>query len=285
MMKNNGCLLIAFGEAHLVLSLISIKSLKKHHPELKVQLITNIAINLDVFDFWNSGSDIKTFLEMDTDMNRAIKTDLIAYTAFDNTLFIDSDTLIAGDINNIFEFSKQFDIGIKLNWRPQMISDKSQFEITEELSVGDFPHWNSGVIFFTQNEQSRLFFATWHQNYAEMGSPYDQPSLAKTIYSMPDLRFISLDERWNSSGPVFNRRKWSRWVKIFHYTNMITPHIFKEVQKLSHILELQNIKTDNAVALLRSRIKHRRNRLGFFRSLLISIILRYNCVVTNNRIY
>ena len=285
-MKNSaGCLFLAFGEAHLVLSLVAIRSLKEKNSNLSIQLITNVDVNLDCFDFWDNDFDVLTHLTLETDKNRLIKTNLIEYTVFDKTLFIDSDALINGNICKIFEFSKKFDLGIKLNWRPQTIKEKSNYRISKNLSVGEFSHWNSGVILFNRNASTKLFFKKWQENFVEISSPFDQPSLAKTLYSMPELKFISLDERWNSSGPVFNRQKWSRWVKIFHYTNMITPKVFNEIEKLDSVLKLQNIKTDKAVALLKSRIERRRKRLGFFRSSLISLLLRYNSLYNKNLIY
>ena len=284
MKTSAGCLFVAFGEAHLVLSLIAIRSLKEKNGDLSVQLITNVDVNLNSFDFWNSDFDYLTYLNLDTDKNRLIKTNLIEYTKFDKTLFIDSDSLINGDICKIFEFSEKFDLGLKLNWRPQTIEEKSNYQITKNLSVGDFSHWNSGVILFNNNASIKSFFRNWQENFVDMASPFDQPSLANTLYSMPELRFISLDERWNSSGPVLNRKKWSQWVKIFHYTNMITPQVFNEIKKLEPILHRQNISTDKAVVLLKSRIERRRKRLGLFRSAVISFLLRLNSLNNKNLI-
>jgi hypothetical protein len=285
MKPSTGCLFVAFGEAHLVLSLIAIRSLKEKNGDLSVQLITNVDVNLDFFDFWDSNVDTLTHLTLETEQNRLIKTNLIEYTVFDKTLFIDSDALINDDISKIFEFSEKFDLGIKLNWRPQTIEEKSRHQVSKNLSVGDFSHWNSGVILFTKNASTTSFFTEWRHNFVELGSPFDQPSLAKTLYSMPDLRFISLDERWNSSGPVFNRQGWSRWVKIFHYTNMITPQIFVEIKNLEPALKQQNINTSEAVTLLKLRIERRRKRLGFLRNLLISFLLRYNGLNSSKMVY
>ena len=74
-------------------------------------------------------------------------------------------------------------------------------------------------------------------------------------------------------------------MKVFHYTNMITPKILSDVSQFHDELKMQKIDTNKAIDLLKNRIQRRRQRLGFLRNLLIRIVLRYNSIINRQAIY
>lgn len=104
-------------------------------------------------------------------------------------LFIDSDTVIAGSLEDIDKTDA--DIAAVLDSHrigKEILAFKYDFQMVKEafgMSIKDDDYYfNSGVIFVKDNEKTRLFFADWYDNWKysafQKNLSVDQPSLFVT---------------------------------------------------------------------------------------------------------
>jgi len=107
----------------------SIDSVKQYHPELPIHI------------------------EKLKDGGKINKTRICNITPFDETVFLDNDTVVMGRLDFAFEKAKQYGLACVINECPwaRRYSDK-------RLS-GDMIEYNSGVLFFTK--KAKPVFDTW----------------------------------------------------------------------------------------------------------------------------
>lgn len=108
-------------------------SIKKYHPELE-----HVVIKLDEDPNKNINLDLK-----------ALMFDL---SPFDETLFLDIDTVVMGRLDFGFEMARQHKLAISLCESPWARRYTSLFQ-------GDEIEYNTGVIFF--NNDSKFIFDKW----------------------------------------------------------------------------------------------------------------------------
>lgn len=113
---------------------------------------------------------------------------------FDNTLFLDYDTYVLGDISEIFtvmedgafHMAMAHDVG-----RPS----SCPFGSTIPFAVRMF---NTGVLAFRKFPQVDKVFEDWWRYMLEMDNAWgDQPCFMKAVYNNHDLRFLTLPCEWN----------------------------------------------------------------------------------------
>ncbi|MFK8035743.1 MAG: putative nucleotide-diphospho-sugar transferase [Hyphomicrobiales bacterium] len=228
MSKTSGIIYLAFGSPYLVMALRSIRSLRKTNPDLPICLVTNLAIAKTDIPLLRD-DDTLAVLEEDQANNRAIKTSINTISPYDRTLFLDCDTVVLGALDTGFRFLDDFDLAFRLNPYPQTRKGKADVTIMEGLTVGDCPHWNSGVMFFAKRPAADQFFQSWNENFHSLASPYDQVALVRTIFNDP-ARVLSLDTKWNASDPILGRKKWRARTKVFHYASNISNRLDQELQ-------------------------------------------------------
>ncbi|MCH5240193.1 MAG: hypothetical protein J1F38_08210 [Muribaculaceae bacterium] len=172
--------------------LISILSLKKHNPLAEVVVITDR-------DTKESLEEKKSLiLETDVEFvevvipnrfnkkcrSRYLKTTLPEYLK-DSFLYIDSDTVINGDLTEVEKF--EYDLGAvydrnengEFNRYMELHLNKSGIEDIDKLVF-----FNGGVIFARNSDNTRNFFKDWHRlwlaYHEKLSLEIDQISLLKT---------------------------------------------------------------------------------------------------------
>ena len=263
--RNNGVLYIAFGVAYLAMTLVSFASLRKTNSSVNVHVVTNIAFDFTTVDGWDSNRDSFIFLDMPTEDNRKVKCALDQHTPFQRTIFLDCDTVVLKDLSMAWDLLDEFDIAIKQNANPQRDPRKADPVIFRGYRAGALPHWNSGVVLFRKNDKTRKFFERWWAAYTEGGLPFDQVALAKTILAGGSEKFLSLDGRWNCSGPTVGRKRWLQSAMIFHYTTMMTPSVISELRSVDRYLVRSGLTARDVESAIISRRMSRRKSLGFAR--------------------
>lgn len=179
----------------------AIKSAEYHHPELPIHV-----------ERLDTGSKIT-------------KTTMFEISPFEETLFLDNDTVVLGRLDYGFEKARQFGLACCINENPwaRRFGDA-------KLS-GDVVEYNSGVLFFT--ERAKAVFDTWHAIFSEVDSSLlhyqdkqlcrmpatDQASFALAIERTGFLPFV-LPQNWNFRPQWY--RSWFGPVKIWH-DNMDVP--------------------------------------------------------------
>lgn len=228
MSETSGIIYLAFGSSYLVMALRSIRSLRKTNPDLPVCLVTNLKITKADIALLRD-DDALVVLQEDQANNRAIKTSINTISPYDQTLFLDCDTVVLGALDTGFRFLDDFDLAFRLNPYPQTRKGKADVTVLEGLTVGDCPHWNSGVMFFAKRPAADQFFQSWNANFYALNNPYDQVALVQTIFKEP-ARVLSLDTKWNASDPILGRKKWRMRTKVFHYASNISNRLEQELQ-------------------------------------------------------
>jgi hypothetical protein len=186
-------------------------SIKRFHPELPHEIIEVDAPSGDA-----------------SSLNR--KAEILDLSPFDETLFLDLDTVVMGNLDFGFEKAKVFDLALAICENPWGRRYPNIFK-------GDEVEYNTGVIFFTQ--KSKPIFERWKQLAGEVNSEIvgvadgqlfkmsanDQGSFALAIEQAGFNPFV-LPLNWNFR-PAWHRSFFGP-IKIWHdYSD--PPPFFEEL--------------------------------------------------------
>ena len=177
-----GIVYIAFGEEYDRLASHTV-ILSKKNTRLPITVITNLK---ERNSKWDECRDINfVYLDAPTDSNRDIKTQLYKYTPYDETLYIDCDSVIwKPGIEGVFPLLAKHDVLLQrfYSWtegrkyyrlyRDSLKSLEIQLPVT--IYIGGF--WA-----FRKNESSIKFFDLWNQYWKRFGSGRDMPALACAV--------------------------------------------------------------------------------------------------------
>lgn len=151
------------------------------------------------------------------------KTHMADLSPFDQTLFLDADTMTVGDVSPLFEFGPhgvtltQFSDwksnGRKISGRLKSWSDVAPRD-WYEVTTSALPAINTGVIAFDRSEGSKLFFEDWRATTEKNVCFICDELAAQLIFWRHAVRV--LDDRWNAS-PIHSERSRSGQAVIYHY--------------------------------------------------------------------
>jgi hypothetical protein len=186
-------------------------SLKKYHPELPHEIIRVDAPSDDAHS-----------------LNR--KTEMMDLSPFDQTLFLDLDTVVMGNLEFGFQQAERFGIAMSICESPWARRYANIFQADEV-------EYNTGVIFFTK--KSSAVFENWKELSCKIDSSHvgvsdgkvykmpanDQGSFALSMMKAEFNPFI-LPLNWNFR-PMWHRSFFGP-IKIWHdYSN--PPPFFEEM--------------------------------------------------------
>jgi len=200
----NGIVYIVFGSKSWKEFDVSIKLLRKIHPDVDITLFTdrkqnNGLVNNEII-IRPKGTRIKQYHLYDS--------------PYENTLYLDATSNVVGPIIDVFGLMERFDLAVvqdvvrKHNKKSKIYPDYA--------SIPDgFPEYSGGIILFKKNSVVENFFNLWCKNfkiwYDIVGEDRDQPSLRVSLWQCNDLKIHTLP-------PEFSIR-----TKKYHN---ITPRIF-----------------------------------------------------------
>lgn len=265
---------------------VSIYSLRRHNPSVKVTLLTD-----DVTDESLVGTrerimkfvDEKVVVKLDKQLSnkyksRVLKTNMRNYITGD-FLYIDSDTIILSDLSEADAINDDIAAVYELN---RCMKDnhgrKSAIEPLERIGGhldNDDEYYNSGVIYVKDNAVTKDFFQSWYNTWLEgtkVNVFFDQPALGVLNHNYGN-KIKQLSGDWNCQGRYGVR--YYRTAKIFHYLYdasydhpLMNKKLFKELKDngtLSDLLEeiinnpfiymspVNEVMTGNDVVLIHSR--------------------------------
>lgn len=182
---DNGVIYVATGPDFVDLAIASAKSLRLSNPALAVDLFTDdvAAIAPGLFDKVHRVPVLH---------DRA-KLECLPLSRFARTLYIDSDTLVVGDLADIWDLLDRFDLAMTHDVR--RASDLVRKGLTVATPYA-FPQLNSGVILYRQCDATHIFFQDWARRYHRSGVTRDQIILKDMLW-MTDIRFYVLPEEFN----------------------------------------------------------------------------------------
>jgi len=198
----------------------SIKSLKKRYPNLHTTLFTDKDLKIKQFD------DVKIV----SIEGERVKQEYLLDSPYDNTLYLDSDTGIVGDIECLFGLMERFDIAAT---QDLMRKDPKKSKLYQDYAnIPDgFPEYAGGVILFRKSPAIHKFFELWRKNFAVWykltGIVKDQPSFRVSLWQCEGLHIHTLPPEFN-----IRTKKYDNVVpRIFHFHDMTDEKLKGELVK------------------------------------------------------
>ena len=171
-MNPSAVVYVAWGDSHVAEAKKSLESLKKYTSNVRSYLFTDVNVGVDMFDCVSSvrvydkrartkaGGILKSF-----DVVKEVRV-----------VYLDSDTLILGDISHLFEVANYYDVAMA----------HAPFRLKKGKSTLPFvspalPTFNSGVIVYKKIHGNTHLFHAWEKHV--IGEKSDQFILSNLIYS------------------------------------------------------------------------------------------------------
>jgi hypothetical protein len=175
--SSTGFVYVATGERYVAEAAASAASLRRHHPQARICLVTDRPPGEKFWDDLVTLSDPRFGFRDKLEMRRA---------PYARCVFLDTDTAIFGDLTPLFTLLTRYDIcGVQ--------HSEGQDYLMEGGIPHAFPEMNGGMIGFRQGPATDEFFALWarfyeefrelnragHYHYANIG---DQKSLRAALW-------------------------------------------------------------------------------------------------------
>ncbi len=184
MTSGRGIVYIATGALHAEAARRSAASVRATNPGLGIAIFTDQAVAGPEFDTVHAIAD----------PHRRSKVDYLGATPFAETLYLDSDTRVRGDLADLFRLLERFDIACTLR---ELAAKASRRPRGRSEVPASLPEFNSGVLLYRGSASVRGFLAEWAQAYAALGKAADQPSFRDTVWSS-ELRLAVLTSHYNA---------------------------------------------------------------------------------------
>ena len=197
-----GFVYVATGDGYRSEVLTSAASLRAVMPSASICLITDAApAQNSLFD---------TVLIQTAVCHNPIDKLLSIDCPYDRVVFLDTDTLICGDLSELFDVLDRFDLAL-------LQENHRGWDYTLPGVPPTFPEYNTGVIVFRRSDGMRELFASWRATYNELrqtqGLRNDQPAFRQVLYRS-DLRVATLPSEYHFLGNVPNYTMWA--VRLVH---------------------------------------------------------------------
>jgi len=175
-----GYVYVVNNKAYLSEALASYASLKRAMPAARVAIITHPDLFLCI--------DEIIWVPLASSYDGPIIKVEMARSPFKRTIFLDSDTLILGSLDSLFELMEGFDLALA--------QEPTRGWDYETSAPGPFVELNTGVVVFRKSPQMEAFFADWKNRYYLMREQKnlknDQPSFRETLWFHRNLRHATL---------------------------------------------------------------------------------------------
>jgi alpha-N-acetylglucosamine transferase len=174
---------VAWGKAHVDVARRSAASVKAHNPGLKTAIWCAEDDDSSMFDH--------AFVIPDS-MTRP-KIGALKLSPFDETLYLDNDTLVRADLGSLFDLLQRFDLcGAHV-----MLWHRPRHKRTWRTQVPEtFPEINCGVLLYRRSDETTAFFDAWQTAYDAAGMKIDQPTFRETLWNS-NLRFYVFPPQFN----------------------------------------------------------------------------------------
>ena len=179
---NRGILLIAFGYEYDHLAAHTVRY-SRRFTDLPIHVLTNIKDRNKLWD------EIKyvTFTQFDLHQsrNRAVKTRMADYTPFEETLYLDCDSVIQKPgIEDVFDLlgNKDMALNLFIYWhKTNKVLKIYKRAMKATGTVLPLSIYNGGFICFKKNDEVIDFFRVWHKFWIMTGRGREMPALACAV--------------------------------------------------------------------------------------------------------
>lgn len=218
--KMDGVLYVARGGDYLELAIQSVTTLRKHNPDIRVDLFTDQPDASGLFDRVQS-----------IPKGPSPKLAALTESRFARTLYLDCDTLIVAPFDDLFHLLSRFDLAVAHDVRRASSLIREGWRHRTPYA---FPQMNAGVLLYSDRPAMHNFLARWQEDYVIAGHERDQITFRDLLWAS-DLSFYVLP-------PEFNLRRTTMldaWEPLDARPTVIHSH-----RLLQHLRrELPRIKT------------------------------------------
>ncbi|MCK0151481.1 hypothetical protein MWU54_15670 [Marivita sp. S6314] len=182
-MARRGVVYVAWGKAHVDVARRSAASVKRFNPDLSCAIWCAADDDTSGFD--------EAFV-IPPGMTRP-KVGALKLSPYDETLYLDNDTMIRADLSSLFDLLQKFDLcgAHVMLWHRPRHRRMWQTEVPET-----FPEINCGVLLYRKSAETEAFFDAWQAAYDAAGMKIDQPTFRETLWHS-DLRFYVFPPQYN----------------------------------------------------------------------------------------
>jgi len=178
-----GIVYVAWGTAHVDVARRSAASVARSNPGLKTAI-------------WCKEGDDTSGFDMAFVVPEGLKrpkVNLLGQSPFDETLFLDNDTLVRADLASVFALLEKYELcgaQVILWHRPRHLRKVA-------LDLPDaFPEINTGVLLYRKTPATLALFDAWAERFAVSGQKIDQPSFREVLWQS-DVKFYILPPQFN----------------------------------------------------------------------------------------
>lgn len=228
-MVSRGVIYAVTGDKYQREALKSAESLKKSNPDLHVTIFSDKHIDSE---YVNECTVIPS-------EGKRPKVDLLSDTPYDQTIYLDSDTYVTGDLTPMYELLSGFDIGAvqpptrryeygrtseykKKNFHEADYSSEQEFRDETNIDVPEsFPAYNTGVLVYENNDATMELFDLWSKIYKEYRElpthTRDQPPFRQAVFDS-DVKIATLPPEYNC------------WVRGLYEDDYLQQYLIEEVK-------------------------------------------------------
>jgi glycosyltransferase involved in cell wall biosynthesis len=206
-MKDCGIILISFGYDYQNITSFCVSSIRQF-TDLPILIHVNTPLHILNKDINNFKNIELIYHNLNDDDNRILKTNLINYTKFKKTMYLDVDSIVLSseflkefdELNN-FDIISPFWKEYSINELEKVINTHKKFEkfikaLNENAIQKTKKHTliGGGICYFNNNKNVSSFFEDYKNKYIEYNIPQDMPSLNYS-YIKNKNRFKILDNK------------------------------------------------------------------------------------------
>lgn len=206
-MNECGVLYVATGDRYIEEVLTSARSVKHHTDDIHITLVTDGPVDSELLDNIVISEELRG--------SRGEAHYYFDESPYQKTLYLDTDTVVSGDITDLFSILERFDIAVAH-------APSRRVDLNGRYPYDDipdcFPEYNRGVVAYKKNGAFQKFLNRYHELYESHMTDesisirnHDQPAMRKALYQS-DLRIATLPPEYNCRGTGYAEED----VKILH---------------------------------------------------------------------
>lgn len=228
-----GALYIAFGDQFMKELRFSAESVKKYNPDLHITVFTDKEFECEFVD------DVKIV----TVRHLRPKIDYIKFSPYEESLFLDTDTIINHSLDDLYGILQKYDMALVHDLARKRKKFKDTIPEYGEIPYS-FSEINTGVIAFRNNERVKSLFDQWRVNFYKYYNvvPWDQPSFRISAWKS-DVTMYVLPPEYNCRS-IANREKQDRFHHEFGEEHLKTRifHMHADTRINQGVYEVESLE-------------------------------------------